>query len=60
LKNYNDVYHEVEKVESLYAREEDISEDDAKYKSNLMSIKFVGLHKITTKPKVLAYKDIFS
>eukprot|EP01018_Ginkgo_biloba_P032706 Gb_34985 [translate_table: standard] len=58
LKNYNDVYHEVEHAESLYA-EEEVSEDDAKYKSDLMSIKAAGLHKIAAKLEVFPCKDLF-
>eukprot|EP01018_Ginkgo_biloba_P033112 Gb_37952 [translate_table: standard] len=58
LKNYNDVYHEVEKSESLYV-EEEISEDDVEYKSDLMLIKAAGLHKIAAKPEVFPCKDLF-
>eukprot|EP01018_Ginkgo_biloba_P024462 Gb_20161 [translate_table: standard] len=60
LRNNNDIYHEVEKAESLYAKEEEISEDDANYKTDLLSIKVIGLQKIAIKPKVLPCKDLFS
>ena len=58
MRNYNDIYHEVERVESL--SKEEILEDNANYKSDLLSIKASSLHKITTKLEVLHYKDIFS
>eukprot|EP01018_Ginkgo_biloba_P005585 Gb_16651 [translate_table: standard] len=60
LKTYNDIYYEVEKAESLYAGQEEISEDDEEYKSDLLSIKAVGLHKIAAKPEVFPCKDLFS
>eukprot|EP01018_Ginkgo_biloba_P026714 Gb_11440 [translate_table: standard] len=51
LKNYNDIYYLVEKEKTLFTGEEEISEDDVDYKSDLLSIKAAGLHKIATKPK---------
>eukprot|EP01018_Ginkgo_biloba_P015894 Gb_33091 [translate_table: standard] len=59
LKTYNDVYYEVENVESLFAGEE-VSEDDATYKEDLLSLKVAGLHKIAAKPEVFPCKDLFA
>eukprot|EP01018_Ginkgo_biloba_P035809 Gb_01042 [translate_table: standard] len=59
LKNYNGIYHEVEKAENLYAVEGEISEDDADYKSDLLLIKASSLHKIAAKLEVFPYKELF-
>eukprot|EP01018_Ginkgo_biloba_P040016 Gb_27258 [translate_table: standard] len=46
LQNYSDVYSLIERAETLFAEEEDILEDDANNKSDLLSLKASGLHKI--------------
>lgn len=49
----------MERTESLYADEEEISKDDVDYKSDLLSIKVVGLHKIIAKLDIFPYKYLF-
>eukprot|EP01018_Ginkgo_biloba_P005659 Gb_15701 [translate_table: standard] len=60
LNNYNDIYCVVEDVDILFAEEEEHLEDDARYKSDLMTLKAAGLQKIAAKPKVFPCKDLFS
>eukprot|EP01018_Ginkgo_biloba_P001112 Gb_13534 [translate_table: standard] len=44
----------------LYEDQEEIFKDEEEYKSDLMSLKASGLHKIVAKPEVLPCKDLFS
>eukprot|EP01018_Ginkgo_biloba_P023445 Gb_23998 [translate_table: standard] len=60
LHTYNNIYCEVERVDNLYIGQEEISEDEDYYKSDLMSIKDSGLHKIAAKLEVFPCKDLFS
>eukprot|EP01018_Ginkgo_biloba_P038656 Gb_08457 [translate_table: standard] len=60
LQNYNDLFYLIEKAEALFADEEDILEDNAEYRDDLLSIRATDLHKIAAKLEVLPYKDLFS
>eukprot|EP01018_Ginkgo_biloba_P003289 Gb_02624 [translate_table: standard] len=60
LQNYNDLFYLVERVETLFIEEEDILEDDAEYKNDLLSIRATNFHKILVKLEVFPCKDLFS
>eukprot|EP01018_Ginkgo_biloba_P009393 Gb_17530 [translate_table: standard] len=53
IRTYSDLYREVEKAEQLYSDLDELSEEEDQYKSDLLSLKALGLHLIATKPKDL-------
>eukprot|EP01018_Ginkgo_biloba_P005475 Gb_18082 [translate_table: standard] len=57
---YNDLYHEVEWEDRLYANWEELLEDEDQYKSGMLALKASGLHRIAAKPKVFLCKDLFT
>ena len=59
IHNYNDLYHEVEQADKLYEDQEELSEDEDQYRSDLLSLKASGLHCIVAKPEVFPCKDLF-
>eukprot|EP01018_Ginkgo_biloba_P001831 Gb_26198 [translate_table: standard] len=59
LCTYNDIYCKIEMADNLYLGKEELFEDE-KYKSDLMSLKASGLHKIAAKAEVFACKDLFA
>ena len=59
IHTYNDLYHEVEQADKLYENQEELSEDEDQYRSDLLSLKASGLHRIATKSKVFPCKDLF-
>eukprot|EP01018_Ginkgo_biloba_P037491 Gb_41482 [translate_table: standard] len=44
----------------LYADREELSEDEDQYKSDVLSLKASGLHRIAAKPEVFPCKDLFT
>jgi len=50
IRTYNDLYHEVERADRLYENREDLSEDEDRYRSDMLSLKASGLHCIAAKP----------
>lgn len=59
IQLYSDIYREVEGAHSLYSNLDEILEEEGEYKSDLMSLKTSGLHRITAKLEVFLCKHLF-
>eukprot|EP01018_Ginkgo_biloba_P026737 Gb_40099 [translate_table: standard] len=58
IRTYNDIYREVERADRLYTDWEELSEDEDQYRSDMLSLKASGLHRIAAKPEVFPCKDL--